>query len=267
MNRFDHLGDGIAPSHPSPVTPPLVARVVGIVRGREINAPANVTLDHDAVVLSWADAAAWRLELDGIEGLAAAPSALTVYLRNHDVLELTGSEALRPFALTVSDRACRMPELMRGLKRFGAVHRGNGRHAAVTTGGAPSVLQVAHDAWFAPLLAVRKAVHGVSDPSRQVALMDGAALIVAMTAAAAHIAATLAPASSAEQRALEAAIEDEATDMFAALHRLRLTGDILQRGAMDTRFADWRRWAIAAGEAYAAADEAWGAVAQIIAEG
>lgn len=248
--------------------PALAVRVQGIVRGREIDAPATVTLDLDAIVLNWHDAAAWRLALDGIDGLAAGTSSLTVYLRDHDVLELTGDDALRPFALAVLDQACVMPELTRGLRSFGAVHRGEGRPTAlVTADGGGSPLQRAHDAWFAPLLAARKAVHGVSDPARQVQLMDGGALTDAMTEAAARIAATLAPGDAAEQRALEAAIEDEAAAMFAALQQLRVAGETVRTSDMDTRLADWRRWVEAARTVFAEADEAWTAVAEIVAEG
>lgn len=247
--------------------PPLAVRIVGIVRGREIDAPAVVTLDHAAVVLEWQEAAAWRLDLDGIEGIASGPSSLTVYLRNHDVLELTGDEALRSFAMAVQDQACTMPELTRGLRSFAAVYRGGaGRQATVTLESA-SPLQQAHDVWFAPLLAARTAVHGVSDPARQVALMDGTALIEAMTEAAARIAAALAPGDPAERRAVEAAIEDEASALFAALSRLRIAGDAVRTGETDTRFADWRRWVDAARATFAAADEAWGAIAEIVAEG
>jgi len=235
----------------------LTVRAVGIVRGREVDATADLSLDHDALVLDWANAAAWRLDLEGIEGIAPGTSSLTVYLRDHDVLELTGSEALRPFALAVIDRACRMPELTRGLKSFGAPRYGS-RGA--------SVLQSAHDMWFAPLLAARKAVHGVSDPQRQVALMDGAALSAALTEAAARIAATMAPDNAAEQRAMEAAIEDEAADTFTALGALRAAGETVRTGEMDTRFADWRRWVAAVGGVFAAADEAWGGIAEILGE-
>lgn len=237
------------------IEPKLSVRVVGIVRGRDVDAPAELSLDHDALVLDWTNAAAWRLDLDGIEGVAPGASSLTVYLRDHDVLELSGSEALRPFALSVMDRACRMPELTRGLKSFGAPRYGI---------RGPSTLQSAHDTWFAPLLAGRRAVHGVSDPERQVALLDAAQLTESMTQAAARIAALVAPESAAEQRAMEAAIEDEAADMFAALTRLRVAGETVRTGEMDTRFADWRRWVSAVGAVFAAADEAWAGIAEVV---
>ncbi len=235
----------------------LPVRVVGIVRRREVDAAANLSLDHDALVLDWVDAASWRLELEGIEGIAPGPSSLTVYLRDHDVLELTGNEALRPFALTVADRVCRMPELTRGLKSFGAPRYGS-RGA--------SMRQSAHDTWFAPLLAARTAVHGVTDPQRQVALMDGASLHGAMTEAAARIAVLTAPDHAAEQRAVEAAIEEEAVALFAALEVLRAAGATVRTGPIDTRFADWRRWVTAVAMVFAAADDAWGGIEEIVSE-
>ncbi|WP_434479888.1 hypothetical protein [Gemmatimonas sp.] len=237
---------------------PLSVRVVGIVRGHEISASAALTLDADALVLSWPTSAAWRLELDGIEGVHVSGTLLSVYLRDHDVLELSGHDALRTFAQQVIDRACLMPELTRGLRELGAVRRTDVRR----DGRSP--LHVAHDLWFAPLLSARRAVQGVSDPSRQVMLMDGAALSAAMLEASAQIATALAPNNAAEQRAAEAAIEDEAAPMFAALERLRIAGDVVRIGASDTQLADWRRWVQTAREVFAAADDAWTGIGEIV---
>ena len=74
-------------------------RVVGIVRGREINALADVSLDSEAVVLTWANATPWRLRLDGLDGVAHSASQLSLYLVGGDVLELSGDESLRAVAL------------------------------------------------------------------------------------------------------------------------------------------------------------------------
>lgn len=236
-------------------------RVVGIVRGREIDGSARVFLDDEALVLEWPAAAAWRLSLDGIDGVATGTASCTVYLPDHDVLEITGSESLHSLAMALTERACRMPELTRGLRDLGAVRRGGSIPA---DGSSP--LHAAHDLWFAPLLAARRAVHGVSDPQRQVMLMDGAALQQAMLAAANRIAAKLAPTDQAEQRAIEAAIEDEAGPMFAALDRLRLAGETVRSGDTDTRFADWRRWVHAARAVFEKADEGWTGIAEIVGE-
>lgn len=226
-------------------------RVVGIVRGREIDRPARFSVEEGEVLLAWLDATPWRLAFDGIDGMASGASSLTLYLRDHDVLEITGDETLRPVALRLTDRACRMPELTRGLRGFGAVR-------------ADRTKQEAHDRWFAPLLAARRAVQEVRDPTRQVALMDGRTLADEMLRAISAIAATQAPNDAAEQRALEAAMEDEATALFAALRTMAIAGDAVRVGASDSRFADWRRWVDTVRTMYGEGDEAWAGIGELL---
>lgn len=219
-------------------------RVVGIVRGREINALADVSLENDAVVLTWTSATPWRLALDGLDGVAAAgPTQLSLYLASGDVLELSGDDALRAVAAQLVERACTMPELTRGLRSLGSLR------------GTPGA---AHDAWFAPLLAARRAVHGVTDAKRQLALIDAGELARAMERAMQELAALTAPGDVARQRAIEAALEEEAEGMFLAFARLALAADTLSGSASDTLFVDWRRWVGALRDVFTAADEAWG---------
>lgn len=222
------------------------ARVVGIVRGRDIDTSANVTIDQDTLVLAWHDATPWRLSLSGIEGIAGGPATLTVYLVSNDVLELSGDEQLRPLGLQLLDRACAMPELTRGLKSLGSAR------------GTPAA---AHDRWFAPLMAARRSVEGVSDPARQVMLLSAATLATEIERAISEIAATKAPGDVAEQRAIEAALEEEAEALFAAIGVMGLAGDALRGGALDTRIADWRRWVETVRAVFAAADESWMGIA------
>ncbi len=222
------------------------ARVVGIVRGREIDTSASVTIDQETLVLAWQDATPWRLSLSGIDGVAGGPSSLTVYLVSNDVLELSGDEQLRPLGLQLLDRACAMPELTRGLKSLGSSR------------GTPAA---AHDRWFAPLLAARRSVEGVSDPARQVMLLDAATLAKEIERAISEISATKAPGDAAEQRAVEAALEEEAASVFTAIEIMGLAGDALRGGALDTRIADWRRWVETVRGVFAAADDAWTGIA------
>lgn len=222
------------------------ARVVGIVRGREIDTSASVTIDQDRLVLVWQDATPWRLSLSGIDGIAGGASSLTVYLVSNDVLELSGDEQLRPLGRQLLDRACAMPELTRGLKSLGSSR------------GTPAE---AHDRWFAPLLAARRSVEGVSDPARQVMLLDAATLAKEMERAIGEIAAAKAPGNAAEQRAVVAALEEEAEAMFTAIEILGLAGDALCGGALDTRIADWRQWIETLRGVFAAADDAWTGIA------
>jgi hypothetical protein len=80
---------------------PLPVHVVGIVRGRGINALGTIALDHDALVLEWPQSAAWRLALDGIEGLGMGAHRARP----------TGARGARPIAM-----CCRRPT-MRGSVR------------------------------------------------------------------------------------------------------------------------------------------------------
>ncbi|MEQ1691144.1 MAG: hypothetical protein ABMA00_07665, partial [Gemmatimonas sp.] len=137
------------------------ARVVGIVQGRDIDARAVLELDEHALVILWTRAAPWRLAFDGIDGVAQTASLLTLYLASGDVLELSGDDTLRTLGAQLLDRACVMPELTRGLRALGSLR------------GTPGP---AHDAWFAPLLSARRALEGVSDPLRQLSLMDATRL-------------------------------------------------------------------------------------------
>lgn len=219
-------------------------RVVGLVRGRNIDKGAEAELQQDALVLTWHEPAApWRISLSGIDGVVHRTRDATLYLADGDVLELTGDDRVRTMALQLLDHACVMPELTRGLRSLGSLR------------GAPGP---AHDAWFAPLLAARRSVEGVSDPQRQLALLDAGALARGMEAAMGEIAALVRPGNAAAQRAIEAAIEEAAEPLVVALDRLAGAGDRLRGSSPDTVLVDWRRWVGALREVYAAADEAWG---------
>jgi hypothetical protein len=217
-------------------------RLLGMVRGREINAVAVAELHADALIIAEPGAKLRRVAWDAIDGLAYSATQLSLYLADGDVLELSGDESVRTLALQLTDHACTMPELTRGLRALGS-RRG--------TPGA------AHDAWFAPLLAVRRAVNGVSDARRQLALVDAGALSANMLRAMTELAALTAPGDKSRQRAIEAAMEEESHGMFEALNRLGLTGEALRGTAADTLLLDWRRWAGALQEVFVAADEAW----------
>ena len=223
--------------------PRATARVLGIVQGRDIDAQATLELEDHALVILWSRAAPWRLALDGIDGVSQGAAQLTLYLASGDVLELMGDDSLRSFGAQLMDRACAMPELTRGLRTLGSLR------------GTPGS---AHDAWFAPLLSTRRTIEGVSDPLRQLALMDAARLAESMAKVLAELAAVQAPTDVPQQRAIEAVLEEHAEPLFKAIARLALAGNTLQGSALDTRLADWRRWVEALREVFVAADEGWG---------
>ena len=227
-------------------------RVIGIVRGHEIDAYSSVSLNENVVVLAWENAAAWRLNIEALDGLMPSATQLTLYLASGDVLELTENESLRAFALQLLGRACTMPELTRGLRALGSQR------------GSPGP---AHDQWFAPLLAARRAVAGITDSDRQVALVDAAQISQSMQRTLVELAREQSPNHPAMERALEAALLEESGPAFVALTRLALAADVLRVSTLDTRLADWRRWIAALREVFVAADQCWPKCAEVLAQG
>lgn len=232
--------------------PSLRVRVIGIVSGRDLDAFADISLVDHALILAWEQAAPWQLNLDGLDGVMPRPQQLTLYLNNGDVLELTENDSLRAFAARVMDRACAVPELTRGLRAMGSLR---GAQAA------------AHDRWFAPLLAARRAVAGISDAERQVALVDAPTIAQQLYRVMSDLSKDQAANHPAMQRAIEAALQEESERVFIALDRLALAADVLRTSPLDTRLADWRRWMHALREVFVAADQSWPGCARVLSHG
>lgn len=229
----------------------LTAQLTGLVRGRPIDAVVTCTIEDEALQILWTGAAPWRLGFEGIEGYHLDEQRFTLYLRDHDLLTFTADATVRPWARACIDQMHRIPELTRALRAFGGV-------------SLPAALRPMHDRWFAPLLAARAAVHGVSDPTRQSQLFEGQQLIAAYRRACAEVAALQAPGDAATQRAYEAAIEEEAAPLFRACERLRLVAGVMQRGPSDSSIADWREWIGSVRRVCEEVDEAWDAIAPLM---
>ncbi|MGV3707667.1 MAG: hypothetical protein ACO1Q7_02420 [Gemmatimonas sp.] len=240
MLSSEQTGDGID------------VRVVGMVRGRELDSRARISLSGQNILLAWEHASPWQLSLDGLDGVMPRATQLTLYLSSGDVLELGDNDALRTFASSLLDRACTVPELTRGLRSMGSLRGSPGDQ---------------HDRWFAPLLAARRAVAGVSDAERQVALVDAAVIAQQLHRAMTDMAKELAPTHAPMQRALDAALQEESEPVFEALERLALAADVLRTSAMDTRLVDWRRWMNALREVFVAADQSWPRCAAVVRDG
>lgn len=233
------------------ITPPVraTAQVIGLVQGQEIHAEAQLALGAHALTFIWPEADPWQVDFDGLDGVRIGARDGMLYLTGHDILECRGDEALRPLLRSLQDQLCRVPELLRSVRYFGALE-------------APPGIQLAHDRWFAPLLAARRALEGVSDPLRQVALCDADTLATGIRQSCEWLAAREVPEGGARQRALAAQLEEAALETITAVASMGLAADALRRGDDETGFADWRRW-IASLETVARAFEAgWCAVEQ-----
>lgn len=224
----------------------------GIVRGVEIDRDALIAIGHDALTVSWPSAAPWQLGFEQLEGMLPGNDLLTLYLQDGDLLEIRGDATLPTFTARLVDAVHGMPELTRGLRSLGSLR------------GSPGA---AHDRWFAPLLSVRRHAVSVADPVRQVALFDAQALRREVDRAIEEIAVTNSPAGGAHQRALEAALEEEAEPLFAALAQLETRARRVTSAPADSQLVEWREWLAALRDVFAAADEGWMKCALVLRHG
>jgi len=141
-----------------------------------------------------------------------------------------------------------LPELARSLRSLGAAR--------------DPATEAAHDAIFAPLIAAR--VRAARAEGRDVVhSFQGAALLEAIERGA-TAAASAGTKSAAEARARSAAASDAIEPLRAVL--LTLDEGAAAASAAGTHSPEWTRWIAALRRAFAAADEACGHLARVLAE-
>lgn len=227
-------------------------RVVGLRRGREIDAELPVRLAADALMVG-DDAARLVVPFLEIDGWQEAAGRVTLYLTGGDVLDLaTDSDEARQLTRATLDAACAPPELARSLRAFGDVREAD---------------HVSHDRWFGPMLRARAAIEGVSDPLRQCALLNADRLAADVERATEELAALRTGGDPARTRALAAGIEEETEGVREALARVALAAGTLEGSAPDSRLADWRQWIDTVRGLFRALDDAWPAVARVLRDG
>lgn len=228
-------------------------RVVGLWRGRDIDVQATVRLDRQALLFERDAAAVLRLPLDTLDGWQLRDAHALLYARGGDVLDLTlEHDGVRAVLRSALDEASSMPELARSLRAMGG-----------TVGGNPA----AQDRWFAPLLTMRRTLVGVSDPLRQVALLDVDRVRDELARALEELAAQRVGGDLPCTRALEAMLEEQTEGVRAALARVALAGATLEGSAPDSRLADWRQWVSEVRALFRSADDAWPAIAHVLSVG
>ncbi len=225
-------------------------RVVGLWRGREIDVRANLYVEIGALRFESASTPPVRVRMDGLDGCQINATNAVLYLSSGDVLDVSLlNESARLAMRAAVESAFTMPELTRSLRELGAI------------GAADAA---AHDRWFAPLLVARRALVGVSDPLRQLALFDVDKLRDELARALAELAAQRAGGDAPRARALDAILEDETEPVRRAMARVAIAASALEGSESDSRLGDWRRWVRELMELYRAADNAWPAIARAL---
>ena len=213
----------------------------GLLRGRELEGEAMVSLDAESVAL---DTARGRisLALAHLEGIRVPGDVLELYLANGDVIELQEAPELNALAREIASQACAIPEMTRSLRALGAGSLAAGDE---------------HDRFFGPLLEARLLAERAPNLVALRAAFDAAALRASVDHVVEEIATERYPAAAGERRALIAELRDNAHELFARIAELERAENAL--GACDDseRFVRWREWSGVLRNVFRSADESW----------
>ena len=194
-----------------------------------------------------------RWPVTWLDGVRYRDDELTLYLRDGDVVELTGPARLSAVADAIEDDARALGEMTRGLRSLGARRRG------AASGGEQS-------RFFAPLLKARRLAEKARagrgpDP---LAAFDGEALREAIGSAVAELARERYPTSAPDRRALEAELEECAEPLLGGMSSIIEVANAVRRGPDDSRLVHWRAWSREVRTLFERADRCWVAMAPVL---
>jgi hypothetical protein len=225
---------------PSSIAPRHVA-LGGLLRGRELEGEAMVSLDTDALSL---DTARGRisLALAQLEGIRVPGDVLELFLDTGDVIQLAQAPDLNELATDIASRVCAMPEMTRSLRALGAGSLAAGEE---------------HDRFFGPLLEARLLAERAPNLVAVRAAFDAPALRAATEQVLEEIAAERYPREPGERRALFAELNDHTHELFARIAELERAEAALGTSEDSERFVMWRAWSAVLRNVFRSADESW----------
>ncbi len=201
-----------------------------------------------------------RLPLGRLAGLAVgthpdAPDALLLHpLQGVAIGILSRREEQRGDLLSIGRRAERraytLPELTRGLRAVGS------------RSGAPGD---EHDRWFGGLLTARREAARADGWAAQVKAFAPHPLRRQLADTLTALAVARHPASAPDQRALVAALEEQALPLERALESMEAATGRLHSAADHERLVAWRAWVEATRHCFVAADQGWLAMTPLLA--
>jgi hypothetical protein len=225
---------------PSSIVPRRVV-LGGLLRGRELDGEAMVSLDADALSLDTAHGRI-SLALAQLEGIRVPGDVLELYLATGDVIQLEQAPDLNALATEIAGQVCAIPEMTRSLRALGAGSLAAGEE---------------HDRFFGPLLEARLIAERAPNLVALRAAFDAAALRAAMEQVIADIALERYPREPGERRALAAELNDHAHELFTRIGELERAESALGASDDSERFLLWREWQTVLRNVFRSADSSW----------
>ena len=221
----------------------IPARLHGPWDSRSLDHEVFVELDSDALRISPTPEtpAGISLTLAEMRGAFVLDDALMLSLGNGSTVTVSGSPHLNGLRNRLEAAVCAFPAQLLSLRGFGSERSAPGSD---------------HDQWFDALLSARRLAEESRTIETQRRAFDATRLsrhakLTRESWAAARF------ADAADQRALEAELEELAAPYSAALRQLEHAALRLRQAPAELQFEAWRRWAKFVHGAFSAADEVW----------
>lgn len=221
----------------------MAARLRGIAPDVTQVFDAVVRLDDGLLRLSYNPESPTLLDIpvDSLLGATFADNTLALPVRGDGVITLADSPYLDGLRHRLEAAVCVFPAQTLSLRSFGSER---------STPGSD------HDLWFDALLSARRVAEESRTVETQRRAFDAARLVRHAQVARAGWAAARCE-GEADQRALEAELEEIAAPYSTALRQLEHAALRLRQSADDRQFETWRRWTTAVQRAFRAADDVW----------
>lgn len=218
---------------------------------RSVGGEVTLFLEHHEVVVR-VDTTGEELAaaLTALHGASWRTGVLTLYLAD-DELQLQAAEGLDRAWHTLTQRACALPEVTRGLRGLATPY---------------GAWVDSHARYFAPLLQARRRLEGDEPMDWKVAGFDTAVLAERMRAVLAALALERYASRPPYRRALEAGLLHASEPMFQQMERLALAARAVHEGDDARRFVEWRTWAAEVRALFVDADRSWSATRIVLAE-
>ena len=222
----------------------------GLLRGRELDGEAMLSLDAEALALDTAHGRI-SLALTQLEGIRVPGDVVELYLDTGDVIQLEQAPDLDDLAIEIANQVCAIPEMTRSLRALGAGSLAAGEE---------------HDRFFGPLLEARLIAERAPNQVALRAAFDAGALRAAIEQVIADIAAERYPREAGERRALVAELNDHAHELFARIATLERAEAALGAADDSERFVHWREWSAVLREVFRSADSSWIEIHPVLSE-
>lgn len=231
---------------PEPRVAVARADAVGVWRGRTIHGSVALFVEaRDVVVRPEALTEELSAPLRDLAGAEWRADTLTLHGYGEE-LRVSGAPDLDLVWVTVTERACALPEMARGLRVMG------------TRRGGDAALQAR---FFGPLLQARRRLQGAEPPELRVSAFDAASLARRVRAELESMAAARHPQRPPHRRALEAELLDAAEPLLRRLESVESLGRAVHEAPEHVRFVAWRRWGGELRALFLDADRCWEAIA------